>query len=143
MEKGGMGMGREGWEWGGGVGRLRESREMGGRTRLGYLFRGPRVPSYATGRLLSVSESDPNTCFWEASRPRDVDLASKGLMSRVSFSSQSISEVWFLGLGANAPLLFPSSPPLTYPSPRLKGRSPPLPSPPPLPLPPVLPPVFP
>jgi len=31
-----------------------EDRERGGRARLGYLSRGPRVPSYATGHAVTV-----------------------------------------------------------------------------------------
>jgi len=56
-----MGRGMEGWEGegrDGNGGRVRgkkgaeggrEGRESGGRARLGYLSRGPRVPSYAIG----------------------------------------------------------------------------------------------
>jgi len=34
-------------------GRGREGRERGGRARLGYLSRGPQVPSYATGYIVA------------------------------------------------------------------------------------------
>jgi len=43
------GRGRKGREGEGRVSRRGESRERGVRTRLGYLSRGPGVPSYATG----------------------------------------------------------------------------------------------
>jgi len=39
----------------GGSGRGRESKERGGRARLGYLSRGPGVPRYATGKAAVIT----------------------------------------------------------------------------------------